>query len=146
MRSRAQSKRGATLVEMALVITTLLIMILFVLDMGRVLLLGQYVTARASETARAAAMKNWTADQVKNYLVYDRPDPPEGGFPASGLMGLTKSQVSYSLLGTAKKPDYRVHVEVSNIQAAMFTPFLSSRYSFPKVVTEFPAMSLGGTN
>ncbi len=47
------------MVEAALVLITLLSMILFILDMGRILLLQQFITERAREGARYAVVNNW---------------------------------------------------------------------------------------
>lgn len=143
---RRAQERGQTLVESALVLMSLLVMILFVLDMGRVMLLGQYVTERARITARTATVNNWTQSQVQNFLVYGKTQAPDNNAGKPGFMGLLPSQVAYTMLGTQRNGDLRVQVKVTGIQAVMFVPGLASRYRFPAVTVELPAQSLGATN
>ena len=143
---RRAQERGQTLVESALVLLSLLVMILFVLDMGRVMLLGQYVTERARITARSATVNNWSQSQVQNFLVYGKTQAPDDNSTKPGFMGLLPSQVAYTVLGTQRNGDLRVQVKVTGIQAVMFVPWLASRYTFPPVTVELPAQSLGATN
>lgn len=139
-------ERGQSLVESALVLLSLLVMILFVMDMGRVMLLGQYVTERARMAARAATVNNWTDRQVANYLVFGKTQMPDDSAGKPGFLGLLTSQVSYTVLGSQRNGDLRVQVKVSGIQAVMFVPWMASRYTFPAVTVELPAQSLGATN
>jgi hypothetical protein len=143
---RRSNQRGQSLVEGALVLTGLLTMILFVLDMGRVMLLGQYVTERARVTARTATVNNWTERQVQNYLAYGRTTAADESADKPGFMGIKPSQVDFNVLGTQRNGDLRVQVKVEGIQALMFVPYLASQYRFPTVTVELPAQSLGATN
>ncbi|MBI5281525.1 MAG: pilus assembly protein [Candidatus Solibacter usitatus] len=143
---RRLGQSGQGMVESALVLLSLLAMILFILDMGRILLLGQYVTERARETARAAVVNDWTESQVKNYLVYRKTQAPDDSALKPGFLGLLTSQVSYAKLGSIKTGDYRVQIQVSGIQAVMFIPYIAGKYKFPTVTVNFPAQSMGATN
>jgi Flp pilus assembly protein TadG len=152
-RRRTKHQKGGTLVESALVMLTMLGMIIFVLDMGRILLTEQFVTERARVTVRQAAVNNWNAADVQNYLVYDSiTAPPVNGQPeagagtTSGLLGLFPSQVSYTTLGTSGTPDYRLQVRVSGIPAFTWIPFIARSYTLPPVMATMPAQSLGATN
>ncbi|GEM_PF-5952685 len=138
--------RGQALVEGSLVILATMCMVLFVLDMGRILLLGQYVTERARVTARQAVVNNWDEDTVKNVLVYNNTQAPGNDTSKPGFLGLTRSMVSYTVLGTQRNGDLRVQVKVSNIQAVMFIPYIAGKYRFPTLTVEVPAQSLGATN
>jgi len=111
-------------------------------------MMEQYITARAQATARAAAVNNWTAANVQNYLVYNSISAPgaQGGGSTSGLMGLLTSQVSYATLGTSGTADYRLQVTVSGVPAFQWIPFIAGSYTLPKVVATIPAQSLGLTN
>lgn len=143
---KRNQERGQSLVESALVLLSLLVMILFVLDMGRVMLLGQYVTERARITARTATVNNWTERMAANFLVFGKTQMPDDSSNKPGFMGLKASQVDYHVLGTQRSGDLRVQISVQGIQAVMFVPWISSRYTFPKIVVELPAQSLGATN
>lgn len=147
---RTRREKGATLVESALVLTTLLAMTTFIMDMGRIMLMEQFATSRAQATVRQAAVNNWTATDVQNYFAYNSTTSPATGQnesgPTSGMMGLLPSQVSYSTVGTAGTPDYRLKVTVSGIQAFTWIPFMAGRYTLPTIVATTPAQSLGATN
>src|SRR5690348_8964058 len=85
-------QRGAALVETALVFTVTLGMILFIVDMGRVLLMQQYVTERARVAVRNAVVNNWDSTAVANYVAYASATAPSGGGP--GFLGLTPSELT----------------------------------------------------
>lgn len=72
--ARRKRQRGAALVETALVFTTALSMILFIVDMGRILLTQQFISERARVGVRNAVVNNWNATAVANYgLTAPRP-------------------------------------------------------------------------
>jgi len=126
-------------------------MVIFIMDMGRILLMEQFITARAQATVRAATVNNWSAVNVQNYLVYNNTGAPgatnsNGSGSTSGLMGLLTSQVSYTALGTSGTPDYRLQVKVSGVPAFEWIPYIAGHYTLPTVVATMPAQSLGATN
>ena len=141
---KRRGEAGATIVESALVLITMLGMILFIMDMGRMLLMQQYITERTRATVRAAVVNNWTATQVANFLVYNNITAPSGG--GAGFLGLTTSEVSYSALGTAGTSDYRLQVQVSNVPMLTWIPFMAGSYTAPTVVATYSAQSLGATD
>jgi len=69
------------MLETALVLLTLLGMIIFIMDMGRILLMQQFLSERVRATARRAVVNNWDAIATKNYLVYNSTTAPTGGGP-----------------------------------------------------------------
>jgi hypothetical protein len=75
----------------------MLAMIIFILDMGRILLIQQYITERTRATVRAAVVNSWDSTKTANYLVYNSVTAPSGS-PA-GFMGLLPSQVTYTTPG-----------------------------------------------
>src|SRR5213592_2909565 len=107
-RRRTKNQRGSSMVEGALVLLTMLAMIIFILDMGRILLIQQYITERARTTVRNAVVNNWDSTKAANYLVYNSITAPASG--GAGFMGLLTSQVTYSTLGT--NDTSRVQVKV----------------------------------
>ncbi|MCX6634029.1 MAG: hypothetical protein NT090_02890, partial [Acidobacteria bacterium] len=64
-------QRGAQMLETALVVTTVVCMILFILDMGRILLFDQFFGERVRVAARSAAVRTYDAAAIKNYLCYN---------------------------------------------------------------------------
>ena len=77
-------------------------MFLFIMDMGRILLIEQFITERTRATVRSAVVNNWTAAATQNYLVYNSTTAPGGGGP--GFLGLQTSNVTYQTLGTSGNP------------------------------------------
>src|SRR5260370_39251262 len=86
--ARTRRQRGAAFVETALIFTTAISMILFIVDMGRILLWQQFIAERARVGARNAVVNNWDSTAVKNYVVYGSTTAPasqSGGTPAGFL-------------------------------------------------------------
>src|SRR5216684_8195389 len=92
---RTKRQRGSALVETALIFTTAISMILFIVDMGRILLWQQFIAERARVGARNAVINNWDSTAVKNYVVYGNTTAPDSqnGTPA-GYLGLLPSHVT----------------------------------------------------
>ena len=114
---------------------------LFVLDMGRFLLINEYIAERARQTVRQAAVHNWSTNQVKNYLVYNVASAEASETP--GRLGLLPSQVTYASLGTTGSPNHRLQVRVAGVRAFLFIPYLSGSFTLPTVVATAPAESMG---
>ncbi len=135
------------MLESSLVLLTVLSMVLFIFDMGRLLVMEQVITERVRTTARKAAVNSWTGDQIKNYLVYNSVTAPSGNSAnAPGLLGLTPSQVSYSTQGTSGQSDYRVVVSVQNVPALTMIPVMNNTYTLPTISIALSAQSMGATN
>jgi len=142
IRRRTKNQRGSSMVEGALVLLTMLAMIIFILDMGRILLIQQYITERARTTVRNAVVNNWDSTKAANYLVYNTTTAPSGG--GAGFMGLLTSQVTYSTLGS--NDSARVQVKVSGVPALVLIPFISGTYTLAPITASLPSQSLGSTN
>jgi hypothetical protein len=56
---RKNGQRGSGLVETALVLLSMMAMVIFIMDMGRILLVQQYTSERARVTVRNAVVNNW---------------------------------------------------------------------------------------
>jgi hypothetical protein len=145
--TRGRRQRGAGLVESALVILTTVGMIVFIMDMGRLLLTEQFITERARITLRTAVVNNWDASSVANYVVYNSTTATQvaGAYPP-GYLGLLPSQVSFKSLGTSGTPDYRLQIKVSGVPMFTWVPLMAGQYTAPPVVVTMPAQSLGATN
>ncbi len=141
---RKKRQKGQAMLETALVITTLVSMLVFTLDMGRLLLVQQWVGERTRATARAASVNNWTSTQIANYLVYNNTTAPNGG--GAGYLGLLTSQVNSTFLGSSSSPDYRLQVTVSGVPVMTFIPYMAKTYTLRPVTVTMPTESLGATN
>jgi Flp pilus assembly protein TadG len=142
--ARRKNQKGANILESALVLLTMLGMILFIMDMGRILLIQQFITERARAAVRSAVVNNWSATATKNYLVYNSTTAPNGG--GAGFLGLQTSNVTYQTLGTSGTPDYMIQVKVSGIQATTWIPYISGAYTLAPITFAMPAQSLGAIN
>jgi len=140
-------QKGSTMVEGVLVLLTIISMIVFIMDMGRLLLIQQFISERTRTTVRAAVVNNWTSTQVANYLCYNSTTAPPGATSTTpGFLGLTPSQVTYTALGTAGAADYRLQVQVSGVQMFTWIPYMAGRYTAPTITATFAAQSLGATS
>ncbi|HXA63721.1 MAG TPA: TadE family protein [Bryobacteraceae bacterium] len=141
---RKKRQRGAALVETALVFTAALSMIVFIVDMGRILLTQQYISERAQAAVRSAVVNNWDSTSVKNYVVYGSTTAPDGG--GAGLMGLTTSEVSFNSIADSGIGDARYQVTVSGVPLLTWIPYMAGRYTAPTVIATAPVQSQGATN
>jgi len=121
-------------------------MVLFIVDMGRIMLAEQYLVERARTAARSAAVNNWTQADVANYVAYNSTSAPGGGTSTPGMMGVLPSNVTYSKLGTAGDPGYCVKVSIAGVTAFMVVPYMAGRYTLPTITVSLPAQSLGAIN
>ena len=140
--TKRNREKGAAMLESALIFLTMMSMIIFIIDMGRILLVQQFITERARTTVRSAVVNNWTSDETKNYLVYNS----TSGGTGSGYFGLTTSEVSYQTLGSTANGDSRLQVKVSNVPALTWVPFISGSYTLPSITVTAPVQSQGSTN
>jgi hypothetical protein len=151
--AKRRRRRGAALVETALVLTTLLGMIVFIMDMGRILLIQQFIGDRARTGVRGAVVNNWTASQVANYVVYGSPGSAQndGGNNNSssaqpGFLGLLPSQVTFTSFADSGIGDARYQVTVQGVPLFTWIPFIAGQYTSPTVIATMPVQSLGATN
>ena len=143
---RFGSCRGQSLIEATFVLFTLVAMVLFIVDMGRIMLVEQYLVERARAAARMAAVNNWTQTDVANYVAYNSTRAPAGGTTTPGLMGVLPSKVSYSTVGTAGDPSYCVKVSIAGVTAFTVVPYMAGTYTLPTITVSLPAQSLGATD
>ena len=141
---RAQRQRGSSLVEGTLVFLSLMAMILFVMDAGRLLFTMQYASERARAGARYATVHTYDADAIINYIVYNNPNM-SGDPPPVGLMGLTRDKVSVSRLNAGMIKE-RIQIRISGLSMTFFTPPITGRFNVPPATVTIPVESLGATD
>lgn len=125
--AKKSNRRGQTILESSLVFLAVLSMLLFIIDMGRLLFLQQYFTERARAGARWAAVNannGVTAAQVQAYVCFN--DSAATG--SSGLFGLNTSNVSYTPVPSTGTPQY-VQVQISGFQTLRLIPFIAGTYT-----------------
>ena len=142
--NRKKRQRGAALVETALVFTAAVSMIVFIVDMGRILLTQQFIAERARVGVRNAVVNNWDSTSLQNYVVYGSTTAPSGG--GAGLMGLTTSEVTFNTVADSGIGDGRYQVVVSGVPMFTWIPYMAGRYNAPTVTATAPVQSQGATN
>ena len=144
---RTKRQRGSALVETALIFTTAISMILFIVDMGRILLWQQFIGERARVGARNAVVNNWDSTAVKNYVVYGSTTAPDSqnGTPG-GFLGLLPSQVTLTKVADTGIGDGRYKVQVSGVPIVTWIPYMSGQYTLPAVTATMAVQSQGATN
>jgi hypothetical protein len=143
--ARRKRQRGAVFVETALILVTNLSMILFILDMGRILLTEQFIAERARVGVRSAVVNNWSATQVANFVVYGSASSSsnnggnsQNSAPQPGFLGLLPSQVTLTTYADSGIGDARYQVTVQGVPLATFVPFIAGQYHAPSITATMP--------
>jgi Flp pilus assembly protein TadG len=123
---RRYGQKGQTLLETSLVLSTLLLMLVGIVDFGQFLFFHQVLTDRARAGARYAAVNPYDATAIQNVVVYNSSTAP-GGSPV-GLFGLTTSNVTVTPTPSTGTPDY-VQVKISGFPIHLISPFLTKSYT-----------------
>lgn len=142
--NRKKRQRGAALIETALVFTVALAMIVFIVDMGRVLLTQQFISERARVAVRSAVVNNWNSTSVANYVVYGSTSAPTGNPP--GYMGMTTSDVTFTSYADSGIGDARYQVTIQGVPLFTWVPYIAGQYNAPPVIATAPVQSQGATN
>jgi hypothetical protein len=142
--NRKKRQRGAALVETALVFTAAVSMIVFIVDMGRILLTQQFIAERARVGVRNAVVNNWDSTALQNYVVYGNTTAPNGG--GAGIMGLTTSEVALTTYADSGIGDARYQVTVSGVPLFTWIPYMAGKYTAPTIIATAPVQSQGAIN
>jgi len=142
---RRTRRRGQALLESALVLVTYFSMVIFILDMGRMLMTQQFLVDRARNAARWASLNNWDPNAVANVVCFNDPSMPAGS-NGKGMFGLTPSMVNATKAGTPGAWDERVSVTISNYPMLTMIPFMAGNYTAAPVTVTVPVGSGGATN
>jgi len=143
-RERAQKRgqKGQTLLETSLVLTTLLLMIIGIIDFGQFLFFHQVLTDRARAGARYAAVNPYDAATIQNVVVYNSTTAPNGN-PA-GLFGLTTSNVTVTPTPSTGAPNY-VQVKISGFPIHLISPFLTKSYTPRSIIVTRQTENIAST-
>ncbi len=137
---RRRNQRGQTILESALVLIAVISMLLFIIDMGRLLFLQQYFAERARAGARWASVNTYDATSIKNYVAYNSTTGS-----GTGLFGLSPSNVSVTPLPNSTNPT-TIQVTISGYQTIRLIPYIAGSFTSPAVTAVAPVQSLGATN
>jgi uncharacterized membrane protein len=126
------------MLETALVFLVVISMLLFIIDVGRLLFLQQYFEERARFAARWAAVNTTDSTQVTNMTCYNSTTGSGVGF-----FGLAPSNVSVTTIDV--NGQQFIKVTISGIQAVRFIPYIAGSFTMPVVSATELAQSLGAT-
>jgi len=140
---RSRRKKGAALVEGTLVLLTVVLMTVFVMDMGQMLIYMQLFSDRARDAARFSAVNVYDQDAIESYTAHFNASAPNDG--GDGLLGLNNSYVEVERLDQGGDYD-RIEVRIENFPLQFFTPIFAGKYQHRPFRAVMPVESLGATN
>ncbi len=140
---RKRKQKGQALIEGALVSFAFTLAILFVLEIGRYMLFIGYFTERARAGARYAAVVNYNADTIKNYVAYNSATAPSNS-GGTGLFGLKPEMIAVNRYDAGGDTD-RLTVSISNYPLSLFVPLLPAQWTLRPFKVTSPAESMGST-
>lgn len=160
---RKKKQKGQALLEGALVGFAFTVAIIFVLEIGRYMLFIGYFTERARAGARYAAVANYNADTIKNYIAYNSATAPSStttntnnsgsgntndddgaAVVPAGLFGLKPSMISVNRYDQGLETD-RLTVSINNYPLSLFVPMLPAQWTLRPFKVTIPAESMGAT-
>ena len=137
------------MLETALVLSTLLGMIIFVMDMGRMLLWQQFFMERARTGVRNAVVNNWDSTSVANYVCYGTTTAPAlspgDTSEAPGYLGLVPSEVTFNSIADSGANDARYQVIIQGVDMFSWIPGMAGRYRAAPLIATMPVESAGAT-
>ncbi len=134
-----RGRGGGALLEGALVLAALLFLLLSVVDLGQVLVVHQALVERVRAGARYAVVHTYDPESIRNVVLYNSPDPPDG---SAALLGLTREMVRVELVA-ADTPEARVEIRIVDYPFRLLTPLLRGLYRTSAIRITLPAESLG---
>ena len=119
--NRRKSQRGSHLVESSLVVMVFFVTIIGILDFGQVLFVHQSLVERARRGARYGTVNDFDADKIRNMVLFNQPQRPEGAI--TGILGLTDANVLVSRTDAETSAD-RVSVTIANYKFHFVSPWI----------------------
>lgn len=135
-------RRGAHLIETALVLVPFVFTLVGILDMGQFLFFYQTYRERVRAAARYAVVNPYDTQAITNVVLYNSPTTPPGG---TALFGLTPSMVTVTRYDQGTSND-RIEVAIANPPVVFFSPLLAGYQLHPVFRAVMPVESLGATD
>lgn len=124
-------QKGSAMVESALIILLFLTMMFGAIDFAHIMFLQQALYERTRGAVRTGVAKQYTADQIKNLILYNDPTAPTT--PSNGYMDLTSSDVSVSFADSGYSSQ-RVTVTVQRLTVPTVSFLLPASIVTPNIV------------
>lgn len=145
---KPHGKRGATFIEMALVISLFVIFLFIILDWSWVFFQHQVIMWRVSDAARWVAANRYDAGIVNKIVLCADPNcdgTDDTGFFQSATITPTLIAATDVVDSITTVTRYYVQVQVTGYQITNFTPFFSGTYT-AKPITATQPMECQETN
>lgn len=127
MNSQKQRKqRGAAMLEGALTLTTVIFMIVGVLDFGQFLYLHQALTERVRGVARTGAIVSYSTTSIQNLIAYGTISPANPDLP--GYFGLRTSNIAVVFSGVGTNAT-RLNVTLSGLRYPVISPLIAGNFT-----------------
>jgi Flp pilus assembly protein TadG len=136
-KSRKRRERGQAIVEAALALLVFICLMVGTLDFGQFLYMHQSLTERVRAGARygAAHSYDYPGDAIKNFTVYNDPNPPAG---TPGLVpNLTVDKVKAELIAEGTDAS-RIRVTITNYPFTFFSPWIARQAKARDIIASIP--------
>jgi Flp pilus assembly protein TadG len=130
------ARRGAALVEAALVVLVFLVTLIGVFDLGQIFFIHQTFVERVRNAARYAVVNTYDETAFKNMVLHNQPTAPEGR--TSGIFGLTPAMVSVSQFDSGTS-EHRVVVAINNYPYRFFSPLIAGVFTGRSITLSLPS-------
>ncbi|MDX2151464.1 MAG: hypothetical protein SFV54_12075 [Bryobacteraceae bacterium] len=129
--SRRRTQRGGVLVEGALTMTSVLFLVVTVVDLAQFFFIQQSLAERVRYATRRAGVQVLNATAITNLILYD--SPTVTGTPPR-YFGLNSSNVDVQITGLNTNAA-RVRVKISGYSFPMISPFFQGLQGIPITVS-----------
>jgi Flp pilus assembly protein TadG len=129
--TRRKRQTGQALIETALVLSSLILMVVGIMDFGQFLFFHEALTDRVRVGARYAAVNPYDVTAIQNMVVYNSATAPAEA--TSGLFGLRTSYVTVTPTPSTGTPTY-VQVKISGFPIQLLSPFLAKTYTHHPII------------
>ena len=139
------------MVEAALAVMLGLMMLIAIIEFGRILMLHQAFVQRARAGSRYSVVQNWDQDpvaaenQIRNMILYNEADPTPR--TEMGLLGLKPEMITVSREDAGGAPDDegadRITVQISGYETFMFIPGMAGKFTANPITQSIPVENLG---
>jgi hypothetical protein len=114
------------MLEGALTLTTVIFMIVGVLDFGQFLYLHQALTERVRGVARTGAIASYSTTSIQNLIAYGTISPADTTVP--GFFGLQTSNIAV-VFSDANTNATRLNVTISGLSYPIISPLIAGNFT-----------------
>jgi hypothetical protein len=129
-----RKQRGSALVESAFVLTTVIFMMISIMDFAQFLFIHQSLVEAGRRATRYGVANPYDEQGIRNIVLYDSVIVPTGGQPR---FGLESSMVDVSRFDAGTTSD-RIQVKIVNYRFQVYTPLIAGTLQGLPITTTLP--------